>query len=162
MTTSLPLPNGIRIARADSESQTVPSQEKTVSVNNQEKASPEWSTYPDPASVAADRTVHDHDQHTDPQGPHGASNHGGHRWMMLLMCLPLVAIGLWQFATGGGWGALRRVGVLWDDGGHAPGHGVLAPPLSAVPPCRVPCGPSLGVGAPSACRPPQGLGEGWS
>jgi hypothetical protein len=26
--------------------------------------------------------------------------------MMLLMCLPLVAIGLWQFATGGGWVAL--------------------------------------------------------
>jgi hypothetical protein len=26
--------------------------------------------------------------------------------MMLLMCLPLVAIGLWQFANGGGWGSL--------------------------------------------------------
>jgi len=26
--------------------------------------------------------------------------------MMLLMCLPLVAIGVWQFASGAGFGAL--------------------------------------------------------
>jgi hypothetical protein len=77
-----------------------------VSVNNQEKASPEWSTYPDREAAAADRTVDDHDQHAHPEGHQGASKHGGHRWMMLLMCLPLVAIGLWVLATGGGWGSL--------------------------------------------------------
>ena len=76
-----------------------------MSVNNQEKTSPEWSSYPDPASAAADRTVHDRAPATPPQGPH-ASKHGGHCWMMLLMCLPLVGIGFWQFATGGGWVAL--------------------------------------------------------
>ena len=77
-----------------------------MSVNNQEKVAPEWSTYPDPASAAADQTAHDHDPQTHPEGSQGASKHGGPRWMMLLMCLPLVAIGLWQFATGGGWGGL--------------------------------------------------------
>lgn len=74
-----------------------------MSVNNQNKTSPEWSTYPDPASAAADRSVHDHDPQKHPQN---APTHGGHRWMMLLMCLPLVAIGVWQFATGGGWAPL--------------------------------------------------------
>lgn len=73
-----------------------------MSLNNQEKPSPEWSTYPD-QPVAADQAVDDHDGHGSPEG---ASKHGGHRWMMVLMCLPLVAIGLWQFATGGGWAAL--------------------------------------------------------
>lgn len=74
-----------------------------MSVHNQEKTPPEWSAYPDQASAAADRSVQDQ----DPQAhPHDAPTHGGHRWMMLLMCLPLVAIGLWQFATGGGWAAL--------------------------------------------------------
>ena len=76
-----------------------------MSVNNQEKASPQWPTYPDP-DTAADRAAEVHDQHTPPEGPQGASKHGGHRWMMVLMCLPLVAIGLWQFANGGGWGSL--------------------------------------------------------
>lgn len=77
-----------------------------MSVNNQEKQSPEWSTYPGPASATSNQTAHDHDPQTHPEVPQGASKHGGHRWMMLLMCLPLVAIGLWQFATGGGWVAL--------------------------------------------------------
>lgn len=76
-----------------------------MSVNNQEKASPQWPTYPDPATEA-DRAVDDHEPHTPPEGSQRASKHGGHRWMMLLMCLPLVAIGLWQFANGGGWGSL--------------------------------------------------------
>ena len=76
-----------------------------MSVNNQEKASPKWPTYADPAP-AADRAFDDHDPHARPEGPEGAPKHGGHRWMMLLMCLPLVAIGLWQFANGGGWVAL--------------------------------------------------------
>ena len=77
-----------------------------MSLNNQEKPSPGWTTYPDPASPAADGAVHEHDPKPHPQGSPDASNHGGHRWMMLLMCFPLVAIGLWQFATGGGLGAL--------------------------------------------------------
>lgn len=77
-----------------------------MSVNNQEKQSPEWSTYPGPDSAETDQTAQDHDPHTHPGGSQGAAKHGGHRWMMVLMCLPLVAIGLWQFANGGGWGAL--------------------------------------------------------
>lgn len=77
-----------------------------MSVNNQEKALPEWSTYPGPTPAEVDRSADDHDSHTHPQGPQQASGHGGHLWMMLLMCLPLVAIGLWQFAIGGGWRAL--------------------------------------------------------
>lgn len=74
-----------------------------MSVHSQEKTPPEWTAYPDPASGAADRSVHDQDPQPHPPA---AVTHGGHRWMMLLMCLPLVGIGLWQFATGGGWTAL--------------------------------------------------------
>lgn len=36
--------------------------------------------------------------------PHGS--HQEHNWMMLLMCIPLVAIGIWLLATGAGAGAL--------------------------------------------------------
>lgn len=39
-------------------------------------------------------------------GPSGHHGYGAHKWMMLLMCLPLVLIGLWSFASGGGGGAL--------------------------------------------------------
>lgn len=77
-----------------------------MSVNNQEKQSSEWPTYPGPGAAEIDRTAQDQDSRTQPVGHQVAPKHGGHRWMMLLMCLPLVAIGLWQFASGGGWGAL--------------------------------------------------------
>ncbi|HQZ84901.1 MAG TPA: hypothetical protein PLB21_04640 [Actinomycetota bacterium] len=75
-----------------------------MSLNSQEKTSGEWPTYPD-ESAAADRAAHDHDHETKTHSE-GTSGHSGHRWMMLLMCLPLVAIGVWQFASGGGWAAL--------------------------------------------------------
>ena len=77
-----------------------------MSVDNQNKTSPEWSSYPDPVSAAADRSVNDHDPQEHPQHPPTHGGHGGHGWMMVLMCLPLVAIGVWQFANGGGWVAL--------------------------------------------------------
>lgn len=32
--------------------------------------------------------------------------HGAHMWMMLLMCLPLVAVGIWSFASGANPGGL--------------------------------------------------------
>lgn len=47
-----------------------------------------------------------------PQDPHAGhtpaqhAGHGAHKWMMLLMCLPLVLLGVWSFASGGGGGAL--------------------------------------------------------
>lgn len=32
----------------------------------------------------------------------GRGGHGMHKWMMLLMCLPLVLFGAWQLISGGG------------------------------------------------------------
>ena len=40
-----------------------------------------------------------HEAHDAPGG-HGG--HGAHKWMMLLMCLPLVGIGLWSLLSGRG------------------------------------------------------------
>ncbi|MCW5952825.1 MAG: hypothetical protein KIT69_11265 [Propionibacteriaceae bacterium] len=42
-------------------------------------------------------------QDPDPHGGHGTERrgHGPHKWMLLL-CAPLVLIGLWSLATGGG------------------------------------------------------------
>lgn len=47
------------------------------------------------------------------EAPHEATEtaghsqgHGMHKWMMLLMCIPLVAIGLWTVINGGGFGGL--------------------------------------------------------
>jgi hypothetical protein len=46
-----------------------------------------------------------HAGHTPAQhGGHGG--HGAHKWMMLLICLPLVLVGVWSFASGAGGGAL--------------------------------------------------------
>lgn len=77
-----------------------------MSLNSQEKATPEWSSYPDTAASGPDRSVQDNDPGKLANDRQEASRHGGHRWMMLLMCLPLVAFGLWQFAAGGGWAPL--------------------------------------------------------
>lgn len=30
------------------------------------------------------------------------AGHGLHKWMMLLMCVPLLLLGVWQLTTGGG------------------------------------------------------------
>lgn len=55
----------------------------------------------DPPLAAA--TPHDHSgSQITPQKGHD----GSHKWMMLLMCLPLVAIGVWTLASGGGTGTL--------------------------------------------------------
>ncbi|MEA5055161.1 MAG: hypothetical protein VB093_17205 [Propionicimonas sp.] len=44
----------------------------------------------------------------DDHSEHGPSHrgHGAHKWMMLLMCAPLVLIGVWALASGAGGGAL--------------------------------------------------------
>ncbi|GAA2181187.1 hypothetical protein GCM10009785_15060 [Brooklawnia cerclae] len=46
----------------------------------------------------------------------GAPGRSPHKWMMLLMCVPLVLIGIWQFATGGGaaglFGGLACMGMM--------------------------------------------------
>ena len=47
--------------------------------------------------------------HTPPTVTGAANQHrgsGGHMWHMLLMCLPLIALGLWSLLSGGGAGAL--------------------------------------------------------
>jgi hypothetical protein len=49
---------------------------------------------PDPSPPEPGHAGHHQRGH---QGPGGM-----HKWMMLLMCLPLVLIGVWSFATGGG------------------------------------------------------------
>lgn len=63
-----------------------------------------WPTYtntgaparPEPDLIAPGP---DHAGH----GQRGHQGHGGlHKWMMLLMCLPLVLIGVWSLASGGG------------------------------------------------------------
>ncbi|MCC2592512.1 hypothetical protein LKO27_03635 [Tessaracoccus sp. OS52] len=53
--------------------------------------------------IADDRASHT-ETHTQAGTPaeHRHSSHGGHKWHMLLMCLPLVAIGLWSLFSGGG------------------------------------------------------------
>lgn len=70
-------------------------------------------------------TDHDHD-HDHDHGGHGTMGHA-HMWMMALLCLPLLAIGFWSLATGGGPGRLlaalpcvAMMGVmhLMMDGGH--------------------------------------------
>jgi hypothetical protein len=74
-----------------------------MSVGNQGKPSTPWANYPDP-EASSDGSVPDEERHPAHQSSH--SKHGGHGWMMLLMCLPLVGIGLWQFASGAGLGPL--------------------------------------------------------
>lgn len=69
----------------------------------------EWSTAP-PAEQAvsgqmgptSSRSPADHTLHGSAHASHG----GSHMWMMLVMCLPLVAVGLWSLVNGGGVGRL--------------------------------------------------------
>ena len=73
-----------------------------MSVDNQSKSSPPWANYPD-AETSPDRSFPDQASHAGHQADHSEhGSRGGHGWMMLLMCVPLVAIGLWQFFSGGG------------------------------------------------------------
>lgn len=44
----------------------------------------------------------DHTLHGSAHQSHG----GSHKWMMLVMCLPLVAVGIWSLVNGGGVGRL--------------------------------------------------------
>ncbi len=70
-----------------------------MSVDSHHRPDQEWPTY-EQGKAADDRPqVHDHEQ----QEP---AKRGGHRWMMILMCLPLVGIGVWQWLSGAGIGAL--------------------------------------------------------
>lgn len=77
-----------------------------MSLDNPQKSTQEWPHYPDPGAATSEPEVHDHDAHGPAKrGGHGGT-HGGHGWMMALMCLPLVAIGIWQWVGGAGIGAL--------------------------------------------------------
>lgn len=61
------------------------------------------------------RPIDTEPQHPDPPGSaeevRPPSRHRGHHWHMLLMCVPLVALGLWSLTRGAGVGALV-VGLL--------------------------------------------------
>lgn len=70
-----------------------------MSVDNPQRPTQEWPHYPDPGAANSEPEIHDHTAHPP-------AKHGGHGWMMALMCLPLVAIGIWQWANGAGIGPL--------------------------------------------------------
>ncbi|MBN9103705.1 MAG: hypothetical protein J0I14_01760 [Propionibacteriaceae bacterium] len=74
-----------------------------MSIASQPKPNPEWPSYPDANAGTPGQQVPDHDHdHAVETG----TKHGGHGWMMALMCLPLIAIGLWQWVSGAGFGSL--------------------------------------------------------
>lgn len=68
-------------------------------LDNPQESTQEWPHYPDPGAASSGPRAHDHN------APSPAKR-GGHGWMMALMCLPLVAIGVWQWISGAGIGAL--------------------------------------------------------
>lgn len=78
-----------------------------MSVDNQQPAQ-SWPGYPKPGTTSGPGTTSDPGLLHHPEAPATAPRRtmGGHGWMMLLMCVPLVAIGLWQLATGAGFQGL--------------------------------------------------------
>lgn len=69
-----------------------------MSINNQEQPTRSWASYPAPGTST---DPHAPDRPVPSPGPGNRPQAGGHKWMMLLMCVPLVAFGIWQFVAGG-------------------------------------------------------------
>ncbi|MCA0252784.1 MAG: hypothetical protein LCH76_10950 [Actinobacteria bacterium] len=63
-----------------------------------------WTNYATERTPAPGEPQDPSGHHADSHG--GGTGHGGHRWMMLLMCAPLVLIGIWALVSGAGGGAL--------------------------------------------------------
>ncbi len=64
-----------------------------------------WTNYTT-ARTPAPGEPQDPSGHHHPDSHGGRTGRGGHKWMMLLMCAPLVLIGIWALASGAGGGAL--------------------------------------------------------
>jgi hypothetical protein len=100
-------------------------QEQAMSSHNHPSTEQDWPTYaappnpsaaePNPPAAAEATLPNAHAGHQSGHDGH-QGGHGGHKWMMLLMCLPLVLIGIWSFASGGGFtpliGGLLCMGMM--------------------------------------------------
>ena len=74
--------------------------------HNHTTAEQGWNNYTTTRTPAPGEPQ-DPSEHTGPHNPDvNRGGRGAHKWMMLLMCAPLVLIGIWALASGAGGGAL--------------------------------------------------------